>query len=220
MNQERNLVEPEDFNRKPGQRPDAREREELLGHVERALFGGASRPADVLDAVPEIGTWDTAKSYMEEVRARWRDEASREERREQRAEMVAMIRATRQRAFVAMGRETKSAEIVRLGRLIDTLIQREVFLLGLNPEELAGEDRRIERKAEKAAEKAAEAMEKAFTEAIAEEESRERKRRRDARDAERAKLAQKAGDPENQNPARTDPSNPTEPGAGEEVAAR
>ena len=66
---------------------DAREREELLAFVERALLGGASRPADVLDAVPDLGTWDTAKSYVDEVRARWRDEASREERRAVRAEL-------------------------------------------------------------------------------------------------------------------------------------
>ena len=62
MNQAQNIAETEGINRKPGQRPDRRAREELLAFVERALLGGATRPADVLDAVPELGTWDTAKS--------------------------------------------------------------------------------------------------------------------------------------------------------------
>ena len=203
MNQERNIAETEGINRKPGQRPDRREREELLAQVERALLGGASRPADVLDAVPELGTWDTAKSYVDEVRARWRSEASREERREQRAEMVATVRAARKRAFVAMGRAEKVSEIERLGRLIDKLIQREVFLLGLNPEEMAAEDRWKERKAE-------EAMEKAHDEAEEEDAARDRRRRREARDAERARLAEKPDDPDNTSTARIDPTNPTE----------
>ena len=194
MRQER-FVEEEGSQRTVGQRPDRRERAELQARVERALMGGATRPADVLDAVPELGTWDTAKSYVEEVRTAWRDEASREERREQRAEMVATVRAARKRAFVAMGRAEKVSEVERLGRLIDRLIQRECWLLDLDPEGMADEDRRNEWDLKEAVEKAAE-------EAAEEDAARARRQRRESRDAERARLAQRPDDPENPNPAR------------------
>ena len=130
--------------RKPGQRPDPREREDLLSWVERALMGGATRPADVLESIPDLGTWDTAKSYMADVRSEWRRDGLGEDFSDARAEMIAVVRATRRRAFVAQGRTEKPSEIDRLGRLIDKLIERECYLLGLDPKDIDGRKRRDE----------------------------------------------------------------------------
>ena len=136
MRTEKNLAERENGRRKPGQRPDLREREELLLQVERALANGAKNPGEVLGDVPALGTWDTAKAYADEVRARWRAAGQKDALREARGEMVAAARMARQRALVGMSMAEKPSEIARLAREVERLLRCEAWLLGLDPKTL------------------------------------------------------------------------------------
>ena len=126
--------------RRPGRRPEAREREELLLQVERSLAHGAKNPGEVLGDVPDLGTWDTAKAYVDEVRARWRDSSEKDALREARGEMAAAVRIARQRAVVGMSLAEKPSEIARLAREVERLVRCEAWLLGLDPATLDREE--------------------------------------------------------------------------------
>ena len=121
--------------RTPGHRPTDSERSELLVHVERALVRGASTPAEVLAAVPDLGTWDTAKAYVESVRESWRTQADPDDLAEARGEMIATIAAARRRALAILDTAEKPAEVVRLIREIERLVRCESWLRGINSDE-------------------------------------------------------------------------------------
>ena len=140
MNPKHRNQEKEPRGRKPGQRPDLRERETLLLSVERSLAHGAKNPGEVLGDVPDLGTWDTAKAYVDEVRARWRDAGEKDALREARGEMAAAIRIARQRAVVGMSLAEKPSEIARLAREVERLVRCEAWLLGLDPAMLDREE--------------------------------------------------------------------------------
>ena len=136
MDHARHPKETENQGRKPGQRPDLREREELLLAVERAVARGARNPGHVLADVPELGTWDTAKAYLDEVRARWREASEKEALRAARGEMVAAVRVARGHALSGLALAEKPSEIARLVREVERLVRCEAWLLGLDPETL------------------------------------------------------------------------------------
>ncbi len=138
MNAELNLT-----TRQPGQRPRYSRREEILIDVERAMIRGLMTPTQILDAVPEVGTWDTAKAYIGQIQERRRKAADREEQREARAEMVAAIKFARERAIDVMTTADKPGEVARLGREVERLVRTEAWLRDIHPENLAeGEDER------------------------------------------------------------------------------
>jgi len=122
--------------RKPGQRPDSRRREELLLLVDRAVAQGLRTPSEILTAVPELGSWDTASAYLDEARERWRQASDKDVLRVARGEMVAAIRTARERALAAMSLAEKPAEVARLVREVERLVRCEAWLLGLKPETL------------------------------------------------------------------------------------
>ena len=174
--------------RRPGRRPEAREREELLLQVERSLVHGAKNPGEVLGDVPDLGTWDTAKAYVDEVRARWRDSSEKDALREARGEMAAAVRIARQRAVVGMSLAEKPSEIARLAREVERLVRCEAWLLGLDPATLDREED------EEGAEEVPQWM-REMDEEIAREEAEE--------------AAQNLADP---SPARIEPTNLTPDG--------
>ena len=221
MNQERNIAEKEDAGRKPGQRPDGREREELLFRVERAVAQGLRTPAEVLHAVPELGTWDTARSYLDECHARWREAAGKEALREARGEMVAALRYARERLMAALPLAGTPAEVARLAREVERLVRCEAWLLGLDPAALD----RPEAEPETPDDEPLSIRDEIEYLQWRVEDSPDEASREEFREFIRSVEAELAADAdgenrENPSPARMDPSNPTETGAGEEIIRR
>ena len=221
MNQERNTPETEGTSRKPGRRPDGREREELLFRVERAVAQGLRTPAEVLHAVPELGTWDTARSYLDECHARWREAAGKEALREARGEMVAAIRYARERLMAALPLAGTPAEVARLAREVERLIRCEAWLLGLDPAALD----RPEAEPETPDDEPLSIRDEIEYLQWRVEDSPDEASREEFREFIRSVEAELAADAdgenrENPSPARMDPSNPTDSGTGEEIDRR
>jgi hypothetical protein len=125
--------------RAPGAHLGLPEREKLLADVERALLDGARTPAAVLELVPALGTWDTAKAHLRRVRARWAACDESRALREARGELVATVRTARARVLIAL-ETTDPPEMMRLARELDRLVRTETFLLGMDPAKIRPEE--------------------------------------------------------------------------------
>ena len=107
------------------------EREKLVARVERNVLRGLDTPGVLFEAMPELGSRRTARTYLQAVQGRW-EELSRPDTLE-KARYALIGNAIRMREIAwqnAQECESHTARVQFL-RLVDKAIEREEKLRGL-----------------------------------------------------------------------------------------